>query len=80
MNDYEKRAFIAASGQVLTKHLPEDFDKLDCSALDEWVECHAWEPFENWSANQLLQQIDSVSNTLRTFHASELELVLANVQ
>lgn len=79
MNDFEKRAFIAASGQVLTEHLPENFDDEDWSndefdSIDEWIIRHAWEPFENYSANQLWEQIDSVANTLKDFFESELVL------
>ena len=76
MNDYERRAFIAASGQVLTDHLPDDFDSEEWSHenhahIDDWLVAHAWEPYEYWSANQLWDQIDSVANSLKSFYLSE---------
>lgn len=83
MTDYEKRAFIAASEQVLTETLPDNYDDDGWSGskgetIDEWVVSHAWEPHENWDAKQLWEQIDSVAYGLRTFHESEVKLALSD--
>lgn len=76
---YEKRAFIAAAGQVIIEDLPENYDSDDWShdeydSIDEWLEGHAWQPYEHWSAKQLWEQIDSVAYTLKQFHKNELKL------
>ena len=81
MTDYEKRAFILASGQVLTEHLPENYEDIDWSNedyedIDEWVVKHAWEPYQYWDAKQLWEQIDSVAYTLKAFHNSEVDLLI----
>lgn len=79
MTDYEKRAFIAASGQVLCDTLPEDYDDDNWigengETIDEWLVANAWEPFSYWEAEDLWKQIDSVAYTLRAFHESEIKL------
>lgn len=83
MTDYEKRAFIAASGQVLTDHLPEDYDDPDWEdddgeGIDTWVVAHAREPYEYWNAEQIWKQIDSVASSLKSFHESEANLTLSD--
>jgi hypothetical protein len=75
---YERRAFIAASGQVLCNHLPENYDKENWKSengetIDEWVVSNAWEPFEYWSAEQLWKQISDVSHALKQFHRKETD-------
>jgi hypothetical protein len=81
MNEYEKRAFIAASGQVLTIELPENYDDENWSNeeyedIDDWITQHAWQPFEDWDAKQLWKQISDVADALKSFTKSEIELVL----
>ena len=81
MTDFERRAFMFASGQVLTADLPENFDDEDWSNdehddIDAWIVNHAWEPYEYWEAKQLWEQIDSVAYTLKSFHESEVKLAL----
>lgn len=81
MSDFEKRAFIAASGQVLTVSLPENYDDENWSSdehedVDDWIVAHAQEPFEHWEAKYLWKQIDSVADTLKEFHKSEVEVAL----
>lgn len=75
----KKRAIIAASGQVLCEHLPENYDdkyfgKDHYKNINEWVEAHAWQPFEYWPANDLWKHIDSIANTLIEFHEQEAGL------
>lgn len=81
MTDYEKRAFIAASEQVLCDTLPENYDdenweSKDGKTIDEWIVANAWEPHENWEAKDLWKQIDSVAYALKAFHKSEVRLAL----
>ena len=79
--DFEKRAFIAASGQVLTEELPENYCDADWKDeeyddIDEWVVGHAWEPFQYWDADQLWDQISNVAFALKEFHEKEIKLAL----
>lgn len=83
MNNYEKRAFIAASGQVLTTLLPANFDDDNWSSseyedIDHWITDHAWEPYENWTAEQLWSQISDVAEALKSFHSTEVQLPLCD--
>jgi hypothetical protein len=82
MTDYEKRAFIAASGQVLTNILPENYGDEnwlgdDGETIDEWVVQNAWEPFQHYSADQLWEQIDDVAWALTHFHLNEVKFKLS---
>ena len=65
--------YIKASGEVLTDYLPEDWQGWEDEDLNEWVEKHAWEPYEWWSAKQLWKQIASVAHTLMNVYNSALE-------
>jgi hypothetical protein len=81
MNEYEKRLFMAASDQVLTATLPENYDDENWSSdeyedIDAWIVNHAWEPFENWDASQLWKQIDDLAYSLKDFHENEIKLAL----
>jgi len=81
MIGHEKRAFIFASGLVLTDHIPENYDidnweGKDGESIDDWVVSHAWEPFEQWEAEQLWSQISDVAHSLKSFHESEVKLTL----
>lgn len=81
MTDYEKRAFIAASGQVLAAYLPDDYDDEDWSSdefedIDDWIVNHTLEPYEYCSAKQLWEQINYVAYALKDFHKSEVKLML----
>lgn len=71
MNNLDRAAMIAASGQVLCECLPSDFDTLD--DMDVFVKDNAWEPFEHWTVDQLWEHMDSVANTLKDFRKLEVE-------
>ena len=53
----EDKKIINMSAQFLTEHLPDNFQDWEDEELYEWVEQHAWQPFENWSGKDLLEQI-----------------------
>jgi len=82
MTDYEERAFVAASGQVLIESLPDNFNDdswtgEEGESIDQWLVAHAWEPFEHWDAKQLWSQISDVATTLKNFHSNEVKLTLS---
>lgn len=56
--------YLAASGQVLTRYLPNHWEALTDERMDYWLESHAWEPFQYWPAKQLWEQITSVAHAL----------------
>ena len=53
----EDEKIINMSGQFLTEQLPNNFQNWDDDELNNWVEEKAWQPFENWSGKELLDQI-----------------------
>jgi hypothetical protein len=67
----ERRAQIVASGQVLCEQLPANFYELDEDEMDQFVVENACQLFENWSADSLWRQIDSVAYDLIAFHKAE---------
>lgn len=73
-SELEIRSMVAASGQVLCEHLPANFNELDEEDMDDFVVANAWQPFENWDASQLWDQINSVAHDLMAFHKAEQEL------
>jgi hypothetical protein len=80
--------FIRASGQVLTKQLPNHWYALTDDRLEEWLENHACAPpgmtpavqYEYWSAKNLWDRIVSLSCTLLEVHEESLESVRGNVK
>ena len=72
----EKRAIIAASGQVLTELLPEDYEEHE--DIDQWMVDRAWEPYENWCPSMLWSQISDVAYSLKAFHENELKQITNN--
>ena len=42
--------------------------------MDEYLKENAWQPFENWSANELWSQINDVATALKDFHKAEVSL------
>jgi len=53
----EDKKIINMSGQFLTNYLPNNFQDWDDEKLYDWVEQNAWQPFEDWSGQELLDQI-----------------------
>ncbi len=53
----EDKIIIKMSAQFLTKTLPMDFQKWEDDKLYSWVEQNSWQPYENWSGKELLNQI-----------------------
>ena len=76
MSKTKEDFYIKASGEVLTEYLPEDWQDWEDEKLNEWVEKHAWEPYEWWTAEQLWDQIVSVSYIMLEIHIETLEEAL----
>lgn len=59
MNSSEITA--AVSGILLTKNLPEDWSSLSEENLYNYISENAWEPFENWQPNDVLNCIEDIA-------------------
>jgi hypothetical protein len=60
----EDKKIIEMSGKFLTEYLPENFQEWEDDTLYDWVEQNAWQPFENWSGKDLLNQIISCARVI----------------
>ena len=54
---------VQVSGNYLTDFLPANWNKIEEKKLDEFLENHAWEPFEYWDTDDVMEQIISAANT-----------------
>jgi hypothetical protein len=57
--------FISASAHVLTEELPKGFNQWEEDKLYEFILDHAWEPFENHSADFLYNHIEDIALTIQ---------------
>lgn len=53
---------VQVSGNYLTDFLPANWNKIEEKELDEFLENHAWEPFEYWDTDDVWEQIISAAN------------------
>ena len=48
---------IWASGHFLTENLPDDYDQWSDEKLDDFIDDHIWEPFEDLEPSFIWDQI-----------------------
>jgi len=53
---------IWASGIFLTESLPTNYNIWTDDQFNEFIESHAWEPFENWDAADIYESIQSLAH------------------
>jgi hypothetical protein len=70
----EERAWVAASGHILTENLPFDYAQRDDDEMDEFVTDNVWEPFEGWPAKDIWFEISSIADTIMAVHKNEVKL------
>ena len=58
---------VWASGQFLTKHLPDDYDQWSNEKLDDFIDDHKWEPFENLDPSFIWDQILNLAKSMRDY-------------
>ena len=58
---------INASGDFLTEELPGNYDEMSENEFDQFLINHAWEPFENDTANDIWDNIDNSAHSLKRF-------------
>ena len=56
-----------ASGQFLTQGLPDDYDQLTNEELDDFIDNHIWEPFENLDPSFIWDQILNLAKSMRDY-------------
>ena len=59
---YEQKVFCWASGHYLAEEVDATFLKLDDNAQFEYLENNAWQPFENYSGNDIHAYIFQLAN------------------
>ena len=59
---YEQQVFGWASGHYLAEEVDATFFKLDDNAQFEYLENNAWQPFENYSGNDIHAYIFQLAN------------------
>ena len=61
---YEQKVFCWASGHYLAEEVDWTFFYLDSKAQFEYLENNAWEPFENYSGNDIHAYIYQLANDI----------------
>ena len=62
-----KSDIIWASGQFLTQGLPDDYDQLTNEELDDFIDDHKWEPFEDYDSSFIWEQIEHLALSVRNY-------------
>lgn len=73
--DFEQRAMITASTQVLDTILPDNYNDLDDDEMDNFVVEHVLDIFEGWTSKMIWTKINEVAITIKDFHKSELQRI-----
>ena len=61
----ENEALIWASGHFLCEHFPEDFEDWEEEQVNQFILGNVWQPFENYSADDVWEIIDSLASDFR---------------
>ena len=62
-----KSDVIWASGHFLTENLPDDYDQWSNGDFDEFILTHLWEPFEDYDASFIWEQIEHLALSVRNY-------------
>ena len=62
-----KSDIILASGQFLTEPFSDDYDQWSDEELDDFIDNHIWEPFENLDPSFIWEQIEHLALSLRNY-------------
>jgi len=64
--NYETRCEQWASGFYLSDNIPDEYyTEWDDDEQDEFIQNNLWEPFQYWSTNDVLEQIESLAYHIR---------------
>ena len=62
-----KSDIIWASGQFLTEPFPDDYEQWSNEKLDDFIDDHKWEPFENYDPSFIWEQIEHLALSVRNY-------------
>ena len=62
-----KSDIIWASGHFLTENLPDDYDQWSDEKLDDFIDDHIWEPFEDLEPSFIWDQILNLAKSMRDY-------------
>ena len=62
-----KADIIWASGYFLTENLPDDYDQWSDEKLDDFIDDHIWEPFEDLDPSFIWDQILNLAKSMRDY-------------
>ena len=61
----ENESLIWASSHYLTEQLPKEFANWSEEQVDEFILSNPWQPFENWSAQDVWELIEDLAGSVR---------------
>ena len=62
-----KSDIIWASGQFLTETFPDDYDQWSNEKVDDFIDDHKWEPFEDSDPSFIWKQIEHLALSVRNY-------------
>ena len=62
-----KSDIIWASGQFLTETFPDDYEQWSNEKLDDFIDDHKWEPFEDYDPSFIWEQIEHLAYSVRKY-------------
>ena len=62
-----KSDIIWASGQFLTETFPDDYEQWSNEKLDDFIDDHKWEPFEDYDPSFIWEQIEHLALSVRNY-------------
>ena len=62
-----KSDIIWASGQFLTEPFPDDYEQWSNEKLDDFIDDHKWEPFEDYDPSFIWEQIEHLAYSVRKY-------------
>ena len=62
-----KADIIWASGQVLNEPFPDNYEQWSNEKLDDFIDDHKWEPFEDYDPSFIWEQIEHLALSVRNY-------------
>ena len=62
-----KSDIIWASGPFLTEPFPDDYEQWSNEKLDDFIDDHKWEPFEDYDPSFIWEQIEHLALSVRNY-------------
>ena len=62
-----KSDIIWASGLFLTESFPDNYDQWSDEELDDFIDNHIWEPFEDLDPSFIWEQIVNLAKSMRDY-------------